>query len=90
MKAVLNTCPWEEDLEVIDLPWKNETMSRVQALSCERGQQNGKLVFGVMNWDGNVHPHPPVQRALRLLVDVLEERGYEVRNLFQRIRADKH
>jgi amidase len=78
MKAILSTCPWEEDYEVVDLPWSQEKLHRVQELSCDEGQTNGRLVFGIMNWDGNVNPHPPVQRAMKLLVDALEERGYEV------------
>jgi len=83
MKAILSTCPWEEDHQVICLPWAQDKLRQVQELSCADGKKNGKLAFGIMNWDGNVNPHPPVQRAMRLVADALEEKGYEVRGLLK-------
>ena len=77
-KAVLDTLPWNNDINVIEMPWKDDVLQSVRNRSCNRGERNGKLVFGIMGCDKTVNPHPPVQRALRIVRDALLERGYEV------------
>lgn len=39
---------------------------------------NGRLVFGVLASDGHVRPHPPIQRALNIVVSALRQCGREV------------
>jgi amidase len=36
-----------------------------------------KVCVGIMWWDGVVMPHPPIQRALSLVVDALRAEGHE-------------
>jgi len=76
--AVLDTCPWEDDFEVIELPWMAEKFQRVLSRSCGKNKESPKLAFGMMKCDGNVSPHPPIQRAMNLVADSLLARGYEV------------
>jgi len=38
---------------------------------------NKHLVFGIINHDGNVAPHPPIQRALKLVVKTIEKLGHK-------------
>jgi len=39
-----------------------------------------KVVVGVMYWDEVAMPHPPVQRALRIVVEKLKAPGHEGRS----------
>ncbi|MCJ1453633.1 hypothetical protein MMC28_003980 [Mycoblastus sanguinarius] len=77
MKAILELRPWRDDIEVIELPWRNKSIQSIRERSGKRVVQ-GSLTFGVMHWDGLVRPHPPVQRAVDLVVDALKEQGHEV------------
>jgi amidase len=36
-----------------------------------------KVVIGVMYWDEVVKPHPPIQRALKEVVEKLRRKGQE-------------
>lgn len=80
IKSVLSTSPWEEDFEVINMPWREEKIGQVHQGSSSQGEsdKNVKLVFGIMKNDGNVSPHPPVQRAINLVVGALIKHGHEV------------
>ncbi|MCJ1482736.1 hypothetical protein MMC06_002902 [Schaereria dolodes] len=78
MKALLSTRPWQDDCEVMELPWLEEKVNLMKQRRCANGERNGKLVFGIMKWDGHVQPHPPIQRAMRLVADALRERGYDI------------
>jgi amidase len=84
-RAVLETLPWNNDIDVIEMPWKDDVLQSVRNRSCKHGERNGKLVFGIMGCDKTVNPHPPVQRALKIVRDALLERGYEVRCYIQPI-----
>lgn len=39
---------------------------------------SSKLAFGILRHDGAITPHPPVQRALDMVVDTLKKLGHEV------------
>ncbi len=80
MESILSTSPWEEDFEVLDMPWRDEKIRQISQRSTSRcgSNKDGKLVFGIMKSDGNVRPHPPVQRAVNLVADALEASGHEV------------
>ncbi|KAH6666655.1 amidase signature domain-containing protein [Halenospora varia] len=77
-KAVLEYLPWNNDIEVIEMPWKEKVLQSTRNRTCRRGERNGKLVFGMMGCDKTVTPHPPVQRALNIVKAALLERGYEI------------
>jgi amidase len=66
-KAWFATEPWHYDSEVVPLPWREVTV-----------RQGEKLSFGVMKWDGLIHPHPPVNRAIEETIQALKEAGHEV------------
>jgi Asp-tRNA(Asn)/Glu-tRNA(Gln) amidotransferase A subunit family amidase len=55
MKAVTDGMPWEEETSLVPLPWKNVTPTRA-------------FTVGVLWDDGMAHPHPPVQRAMKMAV----------------------
>jgi amidase len=78
MKTALEDVPWQNDVDVIEMPWREDILQSVRNRSCGRGERNGRLVFGIMECDKTVTPHPPVQRAVRIVRDALLECGYEV------------
>lgn len=81
-KAVLENFPWQSDINVIEIPWREEVLQSVRNRSCGRNERNGRLVFGIMGCDKTVTPHPPVQRAIRIVREALLARGYEVCSCF--------
>lgn len=78
MEWAVSSNGWQDDYEVVDLPWSDEKLANTRNRICQTGQSNGSLVFGMMKSDGRVYPHPPVQRALLMIEDALRQRGYEV------------
>ncbi|KAB8299013.1 hypothetical protein EYC80_001145 [Monilinia laxa] len=68
MATLLSTSPWLRDPAVVPIPWRSEAR-----LSTQR-----KLKFGIFWWDEMVQPHPPIQRALQMVVAALERSGHEV------------
>ncbi|MCJ1436725.1 hypothetical protein MMC27_006107 [Xylographa pallens] len=77
-KTILDTSPWKEDIDVLEMPWSDDKIQTVRNRACRRGERDGKLTFGIMNCDKFVLPHPPVNRAMKLVTQALLERGYEV------------
>ncbi|KAG9235564.1 glutamyl-tRNA amidotransferase subunit A [Amylocarpus encephaloides] len=59
MKTVLNSRPWDDDLSLHQMPWRVLEPSK-------------KLTVGVIWDDGVVKPSPPVQRALKEVVEKLK------------------
>ena len=78
IRVVLDASPWQDDCDVIEMPWRQERIQSVRNLISRNNEKDGKLVFAVMKCDGNVQPHPPVQRALELVTKALQDQGYEV------------
>lgn len=69
-KSLLSTEPWLADPYVIPLPWRQDA---------ERVPRVGtRLAFGLQLHDGIVAPHPPVQRALRIVEEALLAKGHKV------------
>ncbi|KAA8570222.1 hypothetical protein EYC84_002538 [Monilinia fructicola] len=68
MGALLSTSPWLRDPAVVPIPWRKEA----------RLSTRKKLRFGIFWWDGMVQPHPPIRRALQMVVAALERAGHEV------------
>lgn len=80
-KAVLDTSPWQDDSDIVEIPWREEKLQSIRSRTARHHERDGKLVFAVMSCDGNVQVHPPVQRAVALVTKALVQRGYEVRGL---------
>ena len=72
MKCIIGKQNSLEDASLIDLPW------RVSSISESQPTLDGRPVFAVLRCDGNISPHPPVQRALNMVVRALQRQGYEV------------
>lgn len=78
-KTILGTEPWLQDPLVIELPWRDAHAQ--QLLDCaSESRQNGKLAFGILEQDDVVTPDPPVQRAIRMVAEVLRKAGHDVRS----------
>ena len=74
MKSLLSTQPWLHDPTVLELPWRDDQEKEVHDLISSSRQ----LAIGVLECDGVVTPHPPVQRAMKLAIDTLERLGHKV------------
>ncbi|KAE8168326.1 amidase [Aspergillus tamarii] len=64
---ILTTDPANRyDVSAVPVPWRHVSLPK------------GKLVVGIMKWDGVVMPHPPVLRAMEHAKQVLGISGFEV------------
>lgn len=66
MKAVTDGKPWEEETSLVPIPWKD--------LGAEKD-----FTVGVLWDDDIVHPHPPIQRAMKLAVEKLNAAGIKTK-----------
>jgi amidase len=76
MKSILSQEPWLHDPLVAEIPWRGAQEQAVLDLIKAGG--GGQLAFGVMYHDGEIHPQPPVQRAISTVVKILEKLGHKV------------
>jgi amidase len=78
-KGMLAQQPWLHDPLVHPLPWRDDEerqiLDIVNALAPSGAH---KLAFGVVRHDGYVAPHPPVSRAMEIVVKAMEQLGHEV------------
>lgn len=65
MKTYIDAQPWIKDDYLVPIPWRNIKLPT-------------KLKIAVMWDDGIVKPHPPVLRALKVVVEKLKTAGHEV------------
>lgn len=77
MKAVLSQKPWLHDPLVIELPWRDEQERQILDIVSSTSSSS-KLCFGVIRHDGVCTPHPPVLRAIDIMIHTLEKLGHEV------------
>ena len=77
-KTLLESEPWREDPNVIELPWRAEKHDAIAKRAGASGYSSGRLVLGLMACDKNVQPHPNVARALEHVKETLEIEGHEV------------
>lgn len=71
VQAVLGTKPWLHDPLALELPWREPVFQ--EALNSDRS-----MAFGLLLNDGQVSVHPPVSRALNLVVDALKRLSHKV------------
>lgn len=65
-EAVINHGqPWLHDPKAVPIPWRKVTLP-------------AKLSIGVIRHDGVVKPHPPVERAIEMVIKALKKAGHEV------------
>lgn len=67
MKAVLGGKPWEEETSLVPLPWREVSPTR-------------DFTVGILWDDLIVHPHPPVQRAMKTAVEKLKAAGIKTKD----------
>ncbi|KAM7192735.1 Amidase signature domain containing protein [Rhypophila sp. PSN 637] len=75
LKSLLSTEPWLHDPYIVPIPWRETE---------EHHAESGNLdppyrpAFGIMENDGVVTPHPPVQRALKAVKKALSNIGHKM------------
>ncbi|KAF2641022.1 amidase [Massarina eburnea CBS 473.64] len=78
IKALLAQKPWLYDPLVHEIPWRDDHDREIRDLIHGLDTGKGRLTFGVMRTDGIVTPHPPVRRAIDILVSALQNAGHEI------------
>jgi amidase len=76
MKAILNQQPWLHDPIVAEIPWRDEQEQAVYDIVKSSG--GSQLVFGVLRDDGAITPHPPVRRAIEIVVQTVRKLGHRI------------
>ncbi|KAE9380775.1 putative general amidase GmdA [Stipitochalara longipes BDJ] len=76
IKGLLTQQPWLHDPLVSEIPWRHEKEQEV--LDIVKAGSGEQLVFAIMPDDGVVRPHPPVRRALDIVVKTIEKLGHKV------------
>ncbi|KAI9712711.1 MAG: Acetamidase [Bogoriella megaspora] len=76
-KSLLSQQPWLHDPLVHELPWRDEQEQEILDIVNSLGASH-KLAFGVIRQDDLVAPHPPVRRALDIVVGAMEKLGHEI------------
>jgi amidase len=69
ISTILDTAPWFHDPKCIELPWRTDHVDYVKGRP---------LTFGIIKWDNLTMPHPPVQRAIRIVKEALRAQGHEL------------
>lgn len=69
-QAILSAEPWLYDPLVAEIPWRGDLEARTRAAIAA-----SQLRVGFHAHDGAVTPHPPLQRALALLRDLVAQSG---------------
>ena len=75
IKSILGQEPWLHDPLVAEIPWRDAQEQTV--LDLIKSGEGGQLSFGVMYLDGEVHPQPPVRRAIEIVVKTVEKLGHK-------------
>lgn len=78
VQALLSQNPWLHDPLVHEMPWRREHEEQIHDLINAVGSGSGKLAFGILEHDEQVTPHPPVQRALKVVKEALQKLHHEV------------
>ena len=77
IKSLLSQQPWLHDPLVNEMPWRDDQEKQIQDLIHSSHNGTPRLAFGIMKHDGAVTPHPPVQRAMDIVVKTLERLGHK-------------
>lgn len=66
-KLIIEGELWNHDPKVMPIPYSDKSSLKLS-----------KLTFGVWKYDGLIHPHPPIKRALEETIKALKLQGHEV------------
>ncbi|KAK5113263.1 hypothetical protein LTR62_003600 [Meristemomyces frigidus] len=75
VQGLLSTSPWLHDPLVNEIPWRDDADL---AISDPLRRIRSQLSFGVIHNDGSCAVHPPVARALNVMVHALRKLGHNV------------
>lgn len=67
VKSLLSQEPWLHDPLVLELPWKSAP-----------DLSGTPMTFGILKDDGVVKPHPPVARAVDMVIKAIKRAGHQV------------
>jgi amidase len=67
VRSLLTQEPWLHDPLVLELPWRDVL-----------DMSGTPLTFGILKDDGVVKPHPPVARAVDMVISAIKRAGYQV------------
>jgi amidase len=76
VRAILSQNPWLHDPLVVELPWRDDQERFILDIANSGGGK--QLAFGIMIDDGTVQPHPPVRRALDIVVKTIQRLGHRI------------
>ena len=79
VQALLSQVPWLHDPLVHEIPWRHEYEQQTIDLINDSRHGSGNLAFGLLEHDGQVTPHPPVQRAMKIIKETLRRLDHKVR-----------
>lgn len=74
-QAILGTSPWLHDPLTHEIPWR---LTAELAILDPQARAETPLSFAILDHDGTCAVHPPVARALKMVVDTLRARGHIV------------
>jgi amidase len=75
IRGILSRDPWLHDPLVAEIPWRHEHESFIHNIA--RAGSGKQLCFAVMKDDGIIHPHPPIRRAIEMVISVIEKLGHK-------------
>ncbi|KAK3673927.1 hypothetical protein LTR78_006129 [Recurvomyces mirabilis] len=75
VQGLLSTDPWLHDPLLVELPWRDDAHL---AISDPLRRIKSQLSFGVIRHDGACAVHPPIARALDIMVHTLEKLGHNI------------
>ncbi|KAH9833351.1 general amidase [Teratosphaeria destructans] len=80
MTALLACEPWHRDPAVVPLPWRQSLERATTARADDRGKATDDLPLkvGILYDDGFMRPHPPIERGLRIVDNLLRSAGHKV------------
>lgn len=88
IRSLLSQDPWLHDPFVHEIPWRDEQEKAVLDIIEESKKGAGQLVFGILDHDKVVTPHPPVKRAMDIVAKTIQRLGHKV-GLAVGIRLDE-
>ena len=78
VQSLLSQQPWLYDPLVHEIPWRDEQEQVVIDIINKSQNGSGQLAFGILMNDGTVAPHPPVKRAMEIVIKTIQRLGHKV------------
>ena len=72
LRSIQSMEPWLHDPDVVEIPWRSDKEISSNA------DASKVVTFGLFADDGLVAPHPPIQRAVKMVENALRACKYQV------------